>query len=260
MILGQGIRAAQLAELLRIRLVVAGLTGGELHAAQSLLVFLNDVLHAKKVLIDALQAALRLFLANLVLTDAGGLLKNLPPVGRVRLKQDVDAALLDDAVGVDADAGVHEQFLDILEPADLLVQEVLAIAGAIEPPGNDDLGLVRREQVVRIVEGQVDLGEPQTFAGAGTVEDHVEHLLAAEALGGLLAEDPLDGIDDVGLAAAVGADDGRNPRAEVQLGLIGEALETSGGETLEDHLPCKPPCCNDIAIPRGREGRRCGSF
>src|SRR5262249_14715395 len=79
------------------------------------------------------------------------------------------------------------------------------------------------------------LGHAAGFAGARTIEDHVEHLLAAQALGGLLAQHPADRIDDVALAAAVRPDDGGDPAVEVELGLVGEAFETVCDEAFKDH-------------------------
>jgi hypothetical protein len=66
---------------------------------------------------------------------------------------------------------------------------------------------------VGIDEGERDLSHAQRLAVAGAGEDNVLHLDAAEALGGLLAEHPGDGVSDIGLAAAVGADDNRDARS-----------------------------------------------
>ena len=75
-------------------------------------------------------------------------------------------------------------------------------------------------------EGERDLGHAGGLAVAGAGEDDVFHLDAAEALGGLLAEDPGDGVGDVGLAAAVGADDGGDALAgELDLGAVAEGFE-----------------------------------
>ena len=61
------------------------------------------------------------------------------------------------------------------------------------------------------------------FRASLPLEDHVLHALAAQALGALLAEHPRDGVDDVALAAAVGADDGGDAGVEGELGAIGES-------------------------------------
>ena len=59
----------------------------------------------------------------------------------------------------------------------------------------------------------------------GAVEDHVLHLGAAQGPGALLAQHPADRIGDVALSAAVGADDGRDPAAELQFSFLGKGFE-----------------------------------
>ena len=71
--------------------------------------------------------------------------------------------------------------------------------------------------------------------GIAAVEDDVFHLVAAQALGALLAEHPGDGVGHVALAAAVGPDDGGDALVEGQLRPIGERLETGDFETFEAH-------------------------
>ncbi len=64
-----------------------------------------------------------------------------------------------------------------------------------------------------------------TIPSAG--EDDIFHTAAAEALGRLFAEDPADGVGQVGLAAAVGADDGSDAGAvEPHLGAVDEGFES----------------------------------
>ena len=55
---------------------------------------------------------------------------------------------------------------------------------------------------------------PKRLAPIRAVEDDIGHLAAAQRLGRLLAQDPTDGVRDIGLAAPIGADDGRDARAE----------------------------------------------
>ena len=62
---------------------------------------------------------------------------------------------------------------------------------------------------------------PSGLRSRGAGEDHVFHARAAQALGGLLAEHPTDGVAQVGLAAAVGAHDGGDAAAvEPQFGAV----------------------------------------
>ena len=81
-----------------------------------------------------------------------------------------------------------------------------------------------------VVEGQGHRGHARGLALGAAVEDDVEHRAAAEALGALIAQHPLDGVHDVGLAAAVGPDDADDGLVEGDLGLVGERLEAGEGE------------------------------
>jgi hypothetical protein len=134
--------------------------------------------------------------------------------------------VLDHAVGVGAQAGVHEQFADVPQAGGRLVQQVLALAGAVQPARDGDLVTVQRQGPVGVVEEQVHRGQAAALARGAAVEDHVQHLVAAQRLGRLLAEHPFEAIDHVALAAAVGPDDAGDARTEVEVHLVGEALET----------------------------------
>ncbi len=65
----------------------------------------------------------------------------------------------------------------------------------------------------------------QRPAARRALEDDVVHGLAADVRSAVLAEDPDDGVADVGLTAAVRADDGRHRRREGKLGRIVERFE-----------------------------------
>ena len=56
-------------------------------------------------------------------------------------------------------------------------------------------------------------------------EDQVVHLPAAHGAGGGRPHSPAQGFEQVGLAAAIGADDAGQPRLNPQVGGIDEALE-----------------------------------
>ena len=84
--------------------------------------------------------------------------------------------------------------------------------------------------MVRTTSARPSGGRPD---GAG--EDDVLHLAAAQALGALLAHDPGEGVDDVGLARAVGPDDAGDARLEAQRRRGREGLEAPQGEALEVH-------------------------
>ena len=77
-----------------------------------------------------------------------------------------------------------------------------------------------------IDQGERDLGHSGGLAVARAGEDDVLHADAAQALGGLLAQHPHDGVGDVRLAAAVGADHGGDAVSrQMDLRAVAERLE-----------------------------------
>ena len=76
-----------------------------------------------------------------------------------------------------------------------------------------------------VLEGQRDLRHAAGRNLLVAVEDHVLHRLAAQVFGALLAQDPADGVDDVRLSAAVGANDARNAARKIQDRTMDEGLE-----------------------------------
>jgi len=75
---------------------------------------------------------------------------------------------------------------------------------------------------IHSADGQGHLGHAQGLAGIGPIENNIGHLPAAEGLGRLFAQDPADGIRDIGLAAAIWADNGGKAGLKIQRGLVGE--------------------------------------
>ena len=69
------------------------------------------------------------------------------------------------------------------------------------------------------------------------------------ALGALLAQHPVDGVADVGLPAAVGANHGGDSRGELHLGPIAKRFEARDGELVEmQHVDSLVP---DALVRRG---------
>src|SRR5688572_27389807 len=71
--------------------------------------------------------------ARLVFRNARGLFDQLAAIGRSRAENHADLALLDNRVGLGAKAGVHQQLVDVSEPAGLAVDQVLALTGSEQP-------------------------------------------------------------------------------------------------------------------------------
>ena len=98
-----------------------------------------------------------------------------------------------------------------------------------------------------VVDRQRDLAHPQGLAAARPGEDHVLHAVAADGAGALLAQNPADRLHDVGLAAAVGPDDPRDPGADGDLRPVVEGLEAEDVEVGQTQAG---------GSPRRRRGQR----
>src|SRR6185312_1381239 len=112
----------------------------------------------------------------------------------------------------------------------------LAAGGGFVPVARDFFHVASVNYEFRAVAGiVVDFGIDQrkrNFGHAGGLavacarEDDVFHLDAAQSFGGLLAEDPGDGVGDIGLATAVRTDDGGDTLAgELHFGAIAERFD-----------------------------------
>ena len=119
--------------------VAAGLRGLPLQRSALLVDFVDDVVEAREVLLRGFELELGRAAARLVLRDPRGLFDQLPPIGRARAQDHPDLALLDDGVGLLAQARVHQQFVDVLEPARLAVDQVFAFTRPIQPSRDFDL-------------------------------------------------------------------------------------------------------------------------
>ena len=100
--------------------------------AALLLDFEDDVVDAREVLLRGFELQFGGAAARLVLRDARRLLDQSTPIGWTRTEDHPDLALLDDGVGFRAEAGVHQQIVDVAQPAHVTVDEVFALAGAIQ--------------------------------------------------------------------------------------------------------------------------------
>ena len=188
----------------------------------------DDVVEALQVALGGAQAQLGLVPAGVQAGDPGGLLQQGPAPGRLGVDQRADPALADQRGRVRAGRRIGEQELDVLGAMLAAVDPVGRAAAALDLSG--DLKLVQLGEVaaggaVAVVQGERDLGQVARRARGAAGEDDVVHLAAAHALGRGLAHDPAQGLDEVGLAASVGADDPGQARRDDQLRRIDEGLK-----------------------------------
>ncbi len=211
-----------------------------LHRAQLLGEFVEQIARSRQILLDIFELSQGLDFASLEATDSGGFLEDQAAILVRGLEQRIDAALLDDAVGALAGAGAEEQVFDVAQPAGLIIDEVFALAVAVDPASDADLIGFDVQEAFCVVADERDLGHAEAAARTGAVENDIGHFAAAKAFGRLLAEDPADRVDDVGLSRAVWADDGGNARRELDRRFVGEALEAYQLESLE-HASFRKP-------------------
>src|SRR5215217_2186730 len=197
------------------------------------------------------QAALGLLLALAVLEDPGRLFDDRPALLGAGVEHRVDLTLADDHVLLAADTGVGQQILDVEQAARHLVDGVLALAAAEQGAAHRHLAELDGQDPGRVVDRQADLGPAERRAGGRAGEDDVVHLLAADRAGRLRSEDPGNGVDDVGLAGPVRADDHGDARFELHRRALGERLEALEGEALQEHGGSEP-----TGSPRSGQGSR----
>jgi hypothetical protein len=146
----------------------------------------------------------------------------------------VQLVLVHHRVGARIGAGPGEEVEDVAQARRILVEEVFALACAVEPAADRDLGPRHGEDAV-VAEDQLDLGEADRPARRGAVEDQVLHALAAERLRALLTERPADRFRDVALAASVRPDDRGNAGGDLEDGLLRERFEAVQRDGFEAH-------------------------
>ena len=219
----------QLADALAEAAVAVGGRGLALEGVLGLLHLGDDVLEAGHVHLARLELVLGLALPVLVVGGAGGLLEEGPLLERLGGDERADGALFDDEVLGFADGVFPELFLDVPEADALAVEAVLALAGAEDAVGDGHLAVLAAER-------EDDVGHADGRAFGVAVEDDVVGPVAADRPLAVAAEDPEEGVDEVALARAVGADDGRDAGVEDDLGPVDERLESLQFELLDDHI------------------------
>jgi hypothetical protein len=136
---------------------------------------------------------------------------------------------------------VGEQQGDVLG-ADVAPVDAIGRSRAALDPAHD-LGLVA-----------LDLGEDRDFgeiacrALVGAGEDDVVHPGAAHRLRAVLAHRPAQRLEQVGLAATVGADHAGQPRFDAEIGRVDEALEPRQPQPFYLHPANGPPALSAIRL------------
>ena len=118
--------------------VAARFGGLALQRAELFFDFDDDVVDAREIDLRGFELGFRQPLLGFEFRDAGGFFDDGAALHGLGGENQADAALLDDGVGIRAQADAHEHFLNVAKPSDAAVDEVFALAGAIEPAADDD--------------------------------------------------------------------------------------------------------------------------
>src|SRR5207248_9669175 len=122
-----------------------------------------------------------------------------------------------------------------------VIDVVAGVAVAREQSLDRQLGVLpplAADPAFAVVEKELDRRASNRLAIAGAVEDDVLHRFAAQRRRFRFAEHPANGIDDVGLAAAIGTDDadelaGRRDRRRIDERLESRELDLGEAQGLE---------------------------
>ena len=151
----------------------------------------------QKIFLRGSQPPLGLLLAVTVFGNARRFFKDFAAIRTFQGKNFINAALTDIGIALTAEAGIHEQLVDVAQADTLPVDVVFALAGAVIPAGDHQLVGVVAQLAVGIVEHQRRFRKAHGAALLGPAEDDVLHFLPAQRTGILLAHDPADGVGNI---------------------------------------------------------------
>ena len=118
----------------------------------------EDVLDPGEVRLGLGELLLGLAPAPLVAADAGDLLEQRPPLLGPERERLVDHALADEQERVVGEVRRVEQVDEVAQPDPLLVEQVVVLAGAVQPAAELEDPEVDRQQAVGVVEDEGDVG------------------------------------------------------------------------------------------------------
>ena len=216
--------------------VAGGLTGLTGKLGQLVRQLFDNIIDAAKVCFGPAQFQFGLMAALVQARDASGLFQNAAARFGARVDQFGDLALTDKGGRMGPGRGIGEQHLHVAGAHILGVH----LVGAADVTG-DAAGDFQRVAIVEpggrkalgIVDMQADFGEVAGRARGGAGENHIFHAAAAHGCGAVFAHDPAQRFEQVGLAAAVGADNAGQPVGHDQIGRVNEGFEAVQSEPCE---------------------------
>ena len=227
-----------LADVGRQVLEAGRLAGLPLQILDLALQLADHVVQPLEVLLGGAQAQFRLVAACVQAGDAGRLLQQGAAGLRLGLDQLADTPLPDHRGRAGAGRLVGEEKLHVLGARLAAVDAVDGAGLALDAAGDlQFLGLVEggRRRAVGIVEEKRHLGGVAGGPCGGAGEDDVVHAGRAHVLVGALAHHPAQRLDEVRLAAAIGADDAGQATLDDEFGRVDEGFEAEEAQPVELH-------------------------
>ena len=171
----------------------------------------------------------------LVLHDAGRLVEQLPSFVRSSIQDLLDLTLPDQRIALLSDSGIEKKLLHIPHPHFGSVDQILTLAGAVQPSGNRDLIILNRKKMVRIVKCNRDVGIAHRFSGLRPRKDDVLHRAASEGLGTLLSEHPPDCVGNIALSRTIRSYNSRNAVVELKQDSVCKGFKTLNFKRFQIH-------------------------
>ena len=141
-------------------------------------------------------------------------------------EHEIDHSLTEDGVTVLTQARLQEEVKDVAQPNTSAVEQVFALARAMEPAGDDNLLEFDWQPALGVIEDNADLRQSRRRPFAAARENDVLQPAKAHDARILFTQHPADRVRQITFAASVWADDRGDAAAEVKDCASGEAFET----------------------------------
>ena len=177
---------------------------------------------------DARQLQLGPVAPPLEAAEPGCFLHERAALGGAAGQDRLDLALPDDRVHARSQPDVRQELDQVGAANRRAVDQVLALATAVQPPEDRDLGEVEVGQpAVRVVEQELDLAPVRSRAARRAGEEDVVRLLGAELARAQAARRPDDRVGDVRLAGPIRTDDHGHALFQPDLDRVRERFEAA---------------------------------
>ena len=172
--------------------------------------FAQYVFNTGQIFACVAQAVFSFTAAFFVFGNARGFFQKQPQFFGFGFNDSADGSLPDDGVGARPQTGSQKYVLHITSTHRLVVDVIaaVAVAGQYALDRNFFKLVPLTTRAVRLViKHQLHTGTAGGFACVGAIENNVLHGFTAQFAGSAFSQHPTHSVNDVGLAAAIGADD-----------------------------------------------------